>query len=189
MNQTVFVDLDGVIVDLLPEWLRKYWSVTGDHVEVSAVTTYDFSNLGEVKSRALMSVLSSDLIDFARLDPCRGAINGLRRLQRTHEVFLLSDPPTKRAATDKLRWVGNHLGPAWVKRTVLTGYKFLLAGPGRILVDDAPHNILGWRSHGGLGVVLDHPYNKEVAGPTAAAFSDFVDRLQRGEYGETNETY
>eukprot|EP00746_Dinoflagellata_sp_MGD_P153461 gnl/MRDRNA2_/MRDRNA2_84260_c0_seq4.p1 gnl/MRDRNA2_/MRDRNA2_84260_c0~~gnl/MRDRNA2_/MRDRNA2_84260_c0_seq4.p1 ORF type:complete len:1564 (-),score=326.01 gnl/MRDRNA2_/MRDRNA2_84260_c0_seq4:74-4213(-) len=71
------------------------------------------------------------------LSPMNGALEAIKRLGKKYEVFLVTAPPkTEYAASEKIEWVSNHLGPEWVSRMVITDQKTLVFG--NILIDDAP---------------------------------------------------
>lgn len=55
------------------------------------------------------------------------------------------------SATGKMLWLDRYY-PSLVEGTILTRKKYLLAAPGRILVDDDPRNIDQWFLSGGYGI-------------------------------------
>lgn len=64
-------------------------------------------------------------------------------------VFFLSRPTDDpRSYSGKAEWVKNHF-PDLSGQLILTQHKHLLAGPGRVLVDDKPVYACGWEAAGG----------------------------------------
>lgn len=60
-------------------------------------------------------------------------------------------------------WAGKYL---WLKERawthediVFTSQKHLLAGPGRLLIDDSAENCVLWRAHGGTRIMFPCPWN------------------------------
>jgi 5'(3')-deoxyribonucleotidase len=58
----------------------------------------------------------------------------------------------------KLEWVRKNI-PQAIDRTIITRHKHLLAGPGRILIDDAEFNVNDWNEHGGTGILYPAHHN------------------------------
>ncbi|MFV8051557.1 MULTISPECIES: 5' nucleotidase, NT5C type [Mycobacteriaceae] len=51
-----------------------------------------------------------------------------------------------------------------------------------VYLDDAPHNIDEIRSAGGIAVVRDTTYNRQVPGPRVISMAEFADRVLRGDF-------
>jgi 5'(3')-deoxyribonucleotidase len=60
--------------------------------------------------------------------------------------------------TGKFMWLRQHL-PKLVERTFVTGHKWVLAKPGRYLIDDRPATIDKFIEEGGHGIIFPHEGN------------------------------
>lgn len=161
----VKLDLDGVLLSLLPEWLSVYNDEYNDNLQPEDITHWDTHRF--VKSRCGFDVY--DLLDttglFLHAKPVEGAIRAVRRLQREgHEILIVTAlPPGERVAYEKLRWLNYWLSEVPRDNIVFATRKELVQGD--VLIDDAPHNIEKERETGGHGIIFDRPYNQEVEGP------------------------
>jgi 5'-nucleotidase len=98
-----------------------------------------------------------------------------------HEVFLCTSPLTgsRWCVPEKLAWVEQHLGPRWLRRTIITADKTLVGDRLQrcILVDDRPV-IKGladpppWQH-----VLFDAPYNRTKPGPRLSSWADWREIL------------
>lgn len=120
-KKRLFIDLDGVIVDLIAQ------------VEVE---------FAQIESGTYKE--ATDLIDFSETvfldaEPIKDALKSVAELEKYFEVYILSTAPWKNtlAWMQKRIWVEKHL-PSMYKRLILTHNKELLNGD--FLIDDRPHN-------------------------------------------------
>lgn len=116
----VYVDLDGVLVDLIGQM----------HLEL-AESTQEFED-------------PIDLIDhsetiFRNAQPIAGAIDAIRELEKHYDVYILSTAPWNNvhAWTQKRLWVDQYL-PSMHKKLILTHHKNLVKGD--YLIDDRLKN-------------------------------------------------
>lgn len=120
-KKRLFIDLDGVIVDL----------ITRAELEFSQITPGTYKE-------------ATDLIDFSETvflhaEPIKDALESVAELEKHFEVYILSTAPWKNtfAWSQKRIWVEKHL-PSMYKRLILTHHKDLLNGD--FLIDDRLHN-------------------------------------------------
>jgi len=121
MKKIVYVDLDGVIVniqkeiDSLPDFIKK------------AVGS-DIDRIDEI---------------FKDPEPIDGAIEGFKRLFEEYDPYILSTAPwnSPKAWEYKRLWVERHLGVYSYKRLILSHHKNLLCGD--YLIDDRTKNGAG----------------------------------------------
>jgi 5'-nucleotidase len=116
--KTLFIDMDGVLVDFQ----------TGiDQLDESTRTEYE-GHLDDVPGI------------FGLMDPMPGALEAYATLCQHFDTYILStaawNNPT--AWSDKLLWVQKHLGQHAHKRLILSHNKHL--NRGHFLVDDRPNN-------------------------------------------------
>jgi len=122
MSKIIYVDLDGVMVDL------------EKHVEDR------HGKQGLEKIGMLTSVDKSLFLDPPAIE---GAIEAIKKLAEKHEVFFLSTAPwsNPQAWMDKRIWVQRNLGKFAHKRLMLSHRKDLLMGD--FLIDDRTNNGAG----------------------------------------------
>jgi hypothetical protein len=81
---------------------------------------------------------------------------------RLDDCVVLSRPsscPT--SAAGKALWLRRHFDGRFAvpSGAILAARKELLAGPGRVLIDDDDRNVAAWRAAGGAAVLLPQPWN------------------------------
>lgn len=77
------------------------------------------------------------------------------------ENVFIATSPTKcpQAASGKVEWINNYL-PEWLRRQYfITPRKWMLSGPGRMLIDDHKDNCDKWTKRGGLAYLVPKPWN------------------------------
>jgi 5'(3')-deoxyribonucleotidase len=95
--------------------------------------------------------------------PWAGALMEVAREFASHpsQVYLLTTPshcPFSYAG--KAKWVKKHLGLSPWDHLIPFRKKDMLAGPGRVLIDDLPANVMMWRAAGGSAVLFPHVRNE-----------------------------
>ena len=115
----IYVDMDGTIADIrsaVSEYKEKYDSKKTDDISY----LYPWSVPGF----------------FASLKPLPGAIEGVKKLAETEDVWFLSRPSFKNTPsyTEKAEWIRQYFGYEMQKKLILAGNKALMMGD--ILIDD-----------------------------------------------------
>ena len=117
MKETVYIDLDGVIVD----------------IERYITETYKRSY---IKKYGIGTIIDMHPEIFHNSKPMEGAVAAFRKLAQRYEVYILSTAPwdNPESWTAKRLWVEKHLGSEAYKRLILSHNKGLLKG--QYLIDD-----------------------------------------------------
>jgi len=122
-KKTIYVDLDGVVVDLLGFIDKNYTNE-------------------QIKEIGYGSIIDRDARVFYQAKPIIGAIEAVEALQDSekYDVFILSTAPWANAEawTAKRVWVEQYLGFSMNRKLILTHRKDLLKGD--YLIDDRPNN-------------------------------------------------
>jgi 5'-nucleotidase len=120
MKEILYIDMDGVLVDLDTQIEKKY---TKSHVE----------NHRE-------KIIDSDKNLFYESPPIRGAIEAFNKLCEKYEVYILSTAPWKNLESwkAKRKWVEVYIGDNAYKKLILSHNKGLLNGS--YIIDDRIKN-------------------------------------------------
>lgn len=152
------IDLDSIIVDLLPTWLGLYNKDYDDDLaigDIHAWATHKYVK-AECDLKVYEYLRQPGL--FRNLPPLPGAIEGVRALlEQGHSVHIVTAAPDG-SATEKIEWVKEWLPFLDPKRVIICYDKFLVDGD--VLVDDSPNNLIKWRhTHPeGRTVTIKYPY-------------------------------
>lgn len=117
MKQTIYIDLDGVIVDI-ERYIKE---------------TY---NSKYIKTHGVGTIIDMHPEIFHNAPPMAGAVAAFRQLAQKHNVYILSTAPwdNPEAWMAKRLWVEKNLGSEAYKRLILSHNKGLLMGD--FLIDD-----------------------------------------------------
>jgi hypothetical protein len=155
----VFLDMDGVLSDFFGGVAALFHRPVGSlgHGE------YDMTKVLECTPYELHARITQAPYFWRDLAPYPWAAElvALFDFSRTGGAFILSTPWPNDAASwaQKVEWCWTHFSiPA--DRVILTlGHKYLLAGRGRLLIDDRVDECLRWRALGGRAVEFPAHHN------------------------------
>jgi 5'-nucleotidase len=157
----VLVDQDGVIAswgDGYNENLDAYGEAAAGIPRHQDQRSFDlYAERTPDELQIIAEVMNT--MDYAALRPIRGAKTALRAMLRAgHDVRIVTSPwpSNPRCASSKLDWVRDHLGQAWVKRTILTMDKTFVRGD--YLIDDKPQ-VTGAMTPTWKHIHFTQPYN------------------------------
>lgn len=161
-GKRILVDMDGVLANwnlgVSQDLLRH-----GFDPEVLDLTRWDLGM--DEPTRRIVRRAQATPGFYRWLQPIEGAVDGIHELERLgHDVWICSTPDATNVtcASDKVEWVREFLGEAWVKRVNLTHRKSLVRGD--FLIDDKPviddTADAEWQR-----IVFDQPYNQDSEGP------------------------
>lgn len=161
-NFVALVDMDGVLVDLLREWLACYKDVGGEYVPYESIVTYHWEN--SVKDKQLFVKCLESAGIFYSAKPLPGALDGLHMLRElTPHVHIVTKvmAGNSRAFDAKGGWLWRHVHPKFPRDQVtFTSAKHLVQGD--YLIEDSTENINQWLAHNPTGhaFLVDQPYNQ-----------------------------
>lgn len=123
-KKIVYIDMDGVLVDLVSAVYEKYVHSLGD----------DDFEVGKV--------IDKDAEPFYKAAPMPGAVEAFKQLSNDprFDVYILSTAPwaNPESLTAKRVWAEHHLGNEVNRRLIFTHNKNLMIGD--YLIDDRPNN-------------------------------------------------
>jgi hypothetical protein len=155
--QVVFLDLDGVLVDFVGGAFAHH----GKSLPMREVR-WDFpKQLGfeDAWAESFWAGLGYDF--WANLDwtaEGQALLAQLEGLFGDRIALLTSPAKTSGCAEGKLAWIGRHL-PKYARRYFIGPPKELIAGPGKILVDDHEENTRKFAAAGGRAILVPRPWN------------------------------
>ena len=185
---SLFVDLDGVLGDFMGGACELHGR------PLYAVTCYDWwHEWGMTDSDFWAPVKQVGHCFYQRyVKPYPWAVELLALVKSMGDfVVVTANPSHPGLAASKTEWIREHIGYDVPVITTCKGgnyraadLKAMLAGPGRVLIDDSDDNVAAFRVAGGRAITLPQPWN------TAHAFThrriEYVKDclIGGGHYGE-----
>jgi len=168
---TIFIDLDGVIADLVTPWCEYLRRELGVDIAHETVNRYDLTQavieieprLCELRRGDVKKIVNRFLDTpgvFSMLEPyplARETV--LSMVDIGHDVRIASSPWKPWSAGEKIEWVRRRISTKIP--VILLHDKNILSATGGILIDDCPKHVDPW---GRRGWLMDRPWNQ---GPTA----------------------
>lgn len=161
----VLVDMDGVLCAFV-ERAYECCGVPADHIDLlqEKIARWDDVHVPLHMTPDQMWAKIDDWGEhfWSHMKWRRWGLRTLRKAEALGDVYLCSSPskhPGSRSG--KAKWVLRHI-PEYERKLILMKDKHLLAGPGRILIDDSPRNCRDFIDHGGQALLVTHPYNRNA---------------------------
>ena len=151
----ILCDVDGVVANMLPEWLNLYNFDYSDNICVEDITEWGLHKLVKCGTKIYEYLWLTNLYDHVR--PFAGAVEGIRAIRSMgHRVIFLTSglQPAKiewlnrQSLLDSVLWRSD---PDWI----IASDKSLFEGD--IMIDDYLKNLDGFK---GFPIVFDAPYNR-----------------------------
>lgn len=153
-----YLDLDGVLADFTAGAIALH-NLPVTHAEVDS---WDFHHrlgyTGE-REREFWAPMGYDF--WANLPKTREHDDVLATIKEVFQdriVIATSPAPTPGCVEGKVAWIKKHL-PEFSRRFIVGASKHLMAGPGKVLVDDYEVNAQRFEDHGGRSVLFPRLYN------------------------------
>lgn len=150
------LDMDGVICDLVPEWLNRYNNDYDDCLTKDHIKSW---NMGEhVKcGKAIYDYLADEsLYDCATV--IDGAVETTKHwIDEGHDVIVITRVHYPYAAAAKLKWLQTHFPHLTNIVIVTSDIKYLVNAD--VLIDDGSHNLELFK---GLRILMTRPWNKSL---------------------------
>lgn len=177
--QTIFVDLDGVLVDIAPAALRVHGRE--DRLSTWPKGVYLMADVLGMSQADFWRPIDALGFDFwASLPPFEWWSDLVDAAHAAAgEVVLLSRPSEHPAsAAGKRAWITHWFG-AGFENYILTPVKHHLAGRGKLLIDDCEDNIRPWRNKGGPALLFPQQWNSGTG-----TVDDVIHELERMAHAE-----
>lgn len=158
----VLVDMDNVLAQIMPPWLKKYseW-IPDDVVTVDQITDYDMTKFVKYPM-AFLGILDQQNF-FYNLEPLPGAVEYFAKLSEIADVKIATQPPlSDYGIVDKKRWVKKYW-PNFDLTKMWFGYdKYELRAD--VIFDDSPKHLMTWKENNpdGITMTLDYVFTRSV---------------------------
>jgi 5'(3')-deoxyribonucleotidase len=160
MNQTVLLDVDGVLADFAGALLR--WA--GPKHSREQLTEWDLMKALGIESRqAAFDEYASEPGFCESLPVIDGAQDFVESLRRVADIVIVTSPysAARLWTFERLRWLEHHFGFSKYD-VIFAKRKYLVQGD--IMIDDGPQNIDPFVRGGGQckrGILISQPWNAE----------------------------
>lgn len=152
---SILVDCDGVLEDLNTEWVAAINKKYNTCVAPESITEWNIAKFFPALSRTQVFSPLHKREFWRSLLPMDGAIQILYQLiQDGHEIFIVtsSHPDT---VSYKIEFLKKYFDFIPYKNVIITSNKQMVKGD--VLIDDAPHNLVGGDYQ---GILFSAPHNK-----------------------------
>lgn len=168
MKPVLFLDLDGVITD----FVAGAYAAHGR--ERPPALDWNFYHAWPMTDSDFWAPLGYDFwVGLPWTPEGKEFLRGAEDLIAYDRIALLTSPcDTPGGVEGKVEWVRRHM-PDYRRRLFVGPPKHLVAGPGKVLVDDHDPNVTKFREWGGRAVLAPRSWNTRApeACPTTNTFS------------------
>jgi hypothetical protein len=157
IEPTLFLDLDGVLVDFHRAAYQTFGYTTDSSIE-----TWNFWEVWGMTAEDFWAKLDADW--WATLPwtfEGRDFLGVVEQLFGVENIVLLTSPPSINASAalhGKARWIEKNL-PRYARQYFLGSPKGHAASPGKVLADDLGANTQKFLAGGGHAVLVPRPWN------------------------------
>jgi 5'(3')-deoxyribonucleotidase len=178
----VGLDVDDVLLDLMPRWLQEYNEEWDDALHVQDITSWDFYKFVlPACGKRIYNILSPEMYDdVIPLVGARQFVQDIRDRGHTPRYITACGDPAKtklHKAFAAAKW------DCLLRHEVAQEGELLLPGrdksraPVDMLIDDRIANVESFRN--GLGVLFTQPWNRSSHLTRARSFGDALDLIDR----------
>lgn len=178
-KKRILVDMDGILTNLLGQWLATYNKENEDDVQPKDVTTWDMHE--HVKIGKAVYRIPSRPGYFDKTPPLPGAIGGFLALQKAgHDVVVCSSPYNADSCRAKQEWCARYLKTRW-RDVTLTHKKDWFGLAADVIIDDKPTTIEKFANLGKQVITIAYPYNACVESLCDLRAQSFLDTTSAWE--------
>lgn len=155
-KKRLVVDQDGVLVDLVSEWVRRYNYDYNDTLSPSDIVAWNWCHLVKDSCGKKIYNYLDDPELFASLPVIENSQEILLELSHTYEIFVCTSPFNINNVLPKHQHILKHFSFINPDNIVFTRNKSILHAD--YLVDDKPANLLNFI---GKKLLFSAPHNKD----------------------------
>jgi hypothetical protein len=151
-----YLDLDGVLVD----FVRGAFALHGKEIPYPEVR-WDFDKQLGIPPEVFWGKMGKDFWeDLPWTQEGPDLIKALETIFGSDNIVLMTSPVgTPGGVEGKVNWIRREL-PGYSRRFFIGPPKHMLAGPGKLLVDDHDENIDKFCAAGGKAIMVPRPWNR-----------------------------
>jgi len=161
--KTILVDLDQILVDMVPKWLECYYKTTGERIKEKDITNFEIRHF--VKYPNVLDALLEKDGFFFNMSPMPNSLKYLKKIKDLEiEIIILTQPPRKAdyAIKDKRKWMLKYFPWFDASNMIFAHKKHLIRGD--LLFDDNPEHLKKWKAVNkkSMTATIDYPYNRDA---------------------------
>ncbi|PIR43291.1 hypothetical protein COV24_03465 [candidate division WWE3 bacterium CG10_big_fil_rev_8_21_14_0_10_32_10] len=162
----ICVDMDDVLADLMPEWVKLYRLKTNDKRELNITEWEIHKSLPAMPKNEVYDLLNEEGL-FLNCKPIEGAINGLTKVisDDRFKLIILTSAASKYAFSEKLKWMKNYFGSGILPHVFASSSsksKNMLSDCYDVIIDDSGHVMKSLKDSDVVKILFDRPHNKEL---------------------------
>ncbi len=157
MTKRVLCDMDGCLVDILPEWLNAYGFRTGEYIHHDTISAYGHEQF--VSDKDAFWAALPDALENATPVTGSSVFNAIYNHCDVYVVTYCHPAACRDAMHVKTEWMKRYFPLFDTSRMVFTGAKHVVSGD--YLIEDCNANIEAWEAANprGQGLLMNAPYN------------------------------
>lgn len=170
----ILLDMDGVLCD----WSGAVWRLF-DQAGKQAADWRLENYLGVTEQQMWEAVDAEGPYFWANLQEHPWYLDLMNLVSEYPWTLATSPSKDPQCALGKRLWMQEHYGHNFTSY-MMGGQKWLMAGPGKVLIDDSDKNCDAFEKHGGQAIVFPQPWNSRRNVARAGLHIDYVrDRLKQ----------
>lgn len=179
----ILIDMDSILVDTLPSWLKRIEEKTGIKSTVDDVKVWMFTQLppfNNVAPEEILGILNEPGFN-ENLPPMPGGVAAVNQLIADgHEVYLVTARHGPVGMPETLKWVHQHLPMMNERHIIFCHDKYLLSAD--IIIDDKLETLLKYQQvHPNAATMcIGYPYNEEFITKAHSSALSFRVAYQHG---------
>lgn len=152
---TILIDMDDVLDNLLEAWVSELNDLYGMSVDPNDINDWDLSLFFKgISTRSLYMPLFWERF-WEGVKPKEGAVEGVEKLlDDGHEVFVVTAAHPNTISTKLNKCLFKYFPCITRDEVIVTSHKQMIVGD--VLIDDAPHNLIGGKY---IGILFGAPHN------------------------------
>jgi 5' nucleotidase, deoxy (Pyrimidine), cytosolic type C protein (NT5C) len=158
----VFCDMDGCLTDFVGGACKAHGQPNPWKVDPSKAGTFDLAGMLGLSRTAFYRPLDSHEF-WANMEPTAEFGDIASRLAGLEVLgiptYVLTKPTLSSwCLSGKHAWIKKNI-PSLERHLIVAANKSLLAGPGRLLIDDTTEVVQAWKEAGGEALLFPRPWN------------------------------
>ena len=182
-SRTLLLDMDCILVNMLPPWLARYNERTDENVTVDMIKDY---NVGLIcKNEKVLYEILDEPDFFYNMEEMPGATKYLKKLiDDGYDVVIATQPPriAELAVRDKRRWIQKRIPDFDLKNMIFCHRKSMIMAD--LIFDDKDEHLIGFKktNPNGVTATLDWKFTKsdtDFRGSLENGWAEFYEFVHR----------